>query len=80
MQPLGVVRKSINQVAQEDGDTSAHEARRIKEREDAVARAWRTLAYNEGETACTAERIAEAAELPAMFVRDICERRGLSLA
>lgn len=72
--------KSINQVAQEDGDTSADEARRIREREDAITRAWRTIAYNEGETACTAERVAEAAELPVKFVRAICERRGLSLA
>jgi hypothetical protein len=72
--------KSINQVAQEDGDTSANEARRIRERENDIARTWRTIAYNEGETACTAERIAEAAELPVRFVRDICERRGLNLA
>jgi hypothetical protein len=72
------VMKSINQIAQEDGDTSANEARRIREREAAIARAWRTLAYNEGESACTAVRIAEAVELPVAFVQDICDRKGLA--
>lgn len=75
-----LVRKSINQVAQEAGDTSANEAARIREREAAVARAWRTVAYQEGEAACTADRIATTAELPVDFVRDICARKGLNLS
>lgn len=66
------MKKSINQIAQENGDTSANEAA-------AVARAWRTVAYHEGEAACTAERVAAIAELPVNFVRDICARKGLAL-
>jgi hypothetical protein len=73
------VKKSINQIAQEDGDTSANESARIRDREAAVAKAWRTIAYHEGETACTADRIAKASELPVAFVRDICARKGLDL-
>lgn len=73
------MKKSVNQIAQEDGDTSANEAARIREREAAVAKAWRTVAYYEGETACTADRVAALSELPADFVRDICARKGLSL-
>lgn len=71
--------KSINQIAQEDGDTSANEAARIREREAAVARAWRTVAYHEGESACTADRIATITELPIAFIQDICARKGLTL-
>jgi hypothetical protein len=71
--------KSINQIAQETGDTSANEAARIRDREALVARAWRTIAYHEGATACTADRIAWATELPIAFVRDICARKGLDL-
>lgn len=72
--------KSINQVAQEEGDSSANEAARIRAREGAVTRAWRTIAYHEGEAACTADRVAADAELPVDFVRDICARKGLDLA
>jgi hypothetical protein len=71
--------KSINQIAQESGDSSANEAARIREREAAVARAWRTVVYHEGEAACTADRIAEIADLPVAFVREICARKGLDL-
>jgi len=74
------VKKSINQVAQEEGDTSANEAARIRDREAAVAKAWRTIAYHEGEAACTADRVAAIAELPVDFVRDICARKGLALS
>lgn len=73
------MKKSINQTAQEDGDSSANEAARIHEREAAVARAWRTVAYHEGEAACTADRIATIAELPIAYVQDICARKGLDL-
>lgn len=72
--------RSINQLAQETGDTSAREASRIREREASVARAWRTIAYHEGEAACTAARVAAIAELPVEFVSDICARRGLALS
>lgn len=71
--------KSINQIAQETGDTSANEAARIRDREAAVTKAWRTLAYHKGEAACTAERVAALAALPVEFVRDICARKGLDL-
>jgi hypothetical protein len=71
--------KSINQIAQETGDTSANEAARIREREAVVARAWRTVAYHHGQAACTADKIAEIAALPVDFVRDICARKGLDL-
>jgi hypothetical protein len=74
------VKKSINQIAQEDGDTSANEATRIRDREAAVAKAWRTIAYHEGEASCTADRIAKVAELPIDFVRDICARKGFDLS
>ncbi len=73
------MKKSINQIAQEDGDTSANEAARIRDREAAVTKAWRTIAYHEGEGACTAERVAASTELPVDFVRDICARKGLDL-
>lgn len=72
--------KSINQLAQEADDTSANEARRIREREASISHAWRTIAYHEGERACTAIRIAEVVELPVAFVQDICARKGLALA
>ena len=71
--------KSIDQVAQETGDSSANEAARILAREAAVARAWRTVAYHEGEAVCTADRIATIAELPLPFVQDVCARKGLPL-
>ena len=67
---------SINQIAQMDGDTSAKEAARIRARDAAVCRAWRTIAYYEGESACTAAKIAERADLPVAFVSAICERHG----
>lgn len=71
--------KSINQMAQEEGDSSANEARRIREREATVKRAWRTLAYNEGEAACTAARISEASGIPIDYVRTVCGNVGYTL-
>ncbi len=71
--------RSINQIAQEAGDTSANEANRIREREATVKRAWRTIAFNENEAACTAERIAAETGLPADFVRFVCGTHGLDL-
>jgi hypothetical protein len=73
------VKKSINQIAQESGDSSANEAARIREREALVARGWRTIAYHEGAAACTAARIAWVTDLPVAFVQDICARKGLTL-
>ncbi len=71
--------KSINQIAQEDGDSSANEAARIRAREADVKRAWRTIAYEQGEAACTAERVADAANLPIAYVRFVCGASGYDL-
>lgn len=71
--------KSINQMAQEEGDSSANEARRIREREATVKRAWRTIAFDEGEGACTATRVAEASGLPVDYVRTVCASVGYEL-
>ena len=67
---------SLNQTAQDEGDTAANEARRIREAEASIHRAWRQLAYDEGESAVTAHRIATMTGLPAAYVREICERWG----
>lgn len=71
--------KSINQLAQEEGDSSANEARRIREREAQVKKAWRTVAFYENEAACTAERIARESDLPVDYVRFVCGKEGLAL-
>lgn len=71
--------RSINQIAQEDGDTSANEANRIREREATVKRCWRTIAFEDGEEACSAESVAACAGLPVDYVRLICERYGYPL-
>jgi hypothetical protein len=68
--------QSINQVAQDEGNTSANEAKRIRNRESAVKVAWRTIAFNEGEAACTAERVARDCELPVDYVRFVCGNAG----
>lgn len=73
------MKKSINQMAQESGDSSANEAARIREREANVKRAWRQVAYDDGESACTARRIAAAAKLPVDYVRFVCAVHGLEL-
>lgn len=80
-QPTGAVTgekkmKSINQLAQESGDSSLNEANRIRENEATVARAWRKIAYDENEAACTTERIASVTGLPIAYVHMVCERRG----
>lgn len=72
--------KSINQQAQEDGDSSANEAERIREREASVKRVWRGISYAEGDQACTAARISMHTGLPIAYVRLICERHGYVLA
>jgi hypothetical protein len=72
--------KSINQMAQEEGDTTANEAKRIREREATVKKAWRTVAFYENEAACTAERIAKESGLPIDYVRFVCANYGLNLA
>jgi len=72
--------KSINQVAQAEGDTSANEVRRIADREASVKRAWRTIAWETSESDCTAEKIANVTGLAIGYVRTICERNGLGLA
>jgi len=68
--------RSLNQIAQDEGDTAANEARRIREAEASIHRAWRQLAYDEGESAVTAHRIATMTGLPVAYVRDVCERVG----
>ncbi len=59
-----MTRRSINQVAQDEGDSSANEAARIRTRGASVARAWRTIAYKRGDGACTAQAVADACDLP----------------
>jgi hypothetical protein len=71
--------KSVNQITQDTGDSSANEAARIRDREATVARAWRQVAFDEGEAACTADRIAAKSELPVAFVRFVCGNKGLDL-
>jgi hypothetical protein len=44
-----------------------------------MKRAWRTIAFNEGEAACTAERVAAASGLPVEYVRFVCGNSGLGL-
>ena len=72
--------KSINQEAQETGDTSAKEAARIVARRAAVARAWRLIAYRDGETSCTAEKVAQESELPVRYVTETCAIMGYPLS
>lgn len=71
--------KSINQIAQENGDSSANEAKRIRDRESAVKQAWRRVAFNEGEAACTVEKVAREADLPVDYVRFVCGNVGYEL-
>jgi hypothetical protein len=73
------MNKSINQLAQENGETSANEAQRIREREVAVMRAGRTVAFFEGEAACTAARIASESGMPIGHVRFVCGNHGMDL-
>jgi len=68
--------RSLNQIAQDEGDTAANEARRIREGEASIHRAWRQIAYDEGESAVTAHRIATLTGLPVAYCRDVCERVG----
>lgn len=72
--------KSINQMAQEEGNSSANEARRIRDREASVKRAWRTVAFYENEAACTADRISKESDLPVEYVRFVCGSYGLALS
>ena len=74
------MNRSDNQLAQTEGDTSANAARRIRDREKAVAEVWRNIAYYEGERACTTHRIAAVTGLPMHYVRQQCERTGYALA
>lgn len=70
--------KSINQIAQETGDTSANEVARIRQREAAVKTAWRTIAYEKGTV--TLSELAKAADLPREYCRLICERDGYEVS
>lgn len=40
------MNRSINQMAQDEGDSSANEANRIRLRERSVRTAWRTFVFN----------------------------------
>lgn len=71
---------SINQIAQSNGDTSANEANRIRERERAVSEAWWRVAYHESEQACTPVRVANESGLPVDFVVRVCFVKGHTLA
>lgn len=76
--------KSINQIAQENGDTTANEANRIRRREATVKHAWRKYTFEHNEYP-TAQQIAEIAseeaeeELGMEYVKTICERNGYEL-
>lgn len=72
--------KSINQLAQEECDTSANEVNRIKEREASVKKAWRQIAYDLGEQACTVENVAKMANLPEAYVLFVCTNVGYALS
>jgi len=71
---------SINQIAQIDGDTNANEAKRIRNREAAVRRAYREHAYNIGTptandiTARTSEIAGE--QIGEDYITRICEKNG----
>jgi hypothetical protein len=67
--------KSINQLAQEEGDSSRNEANRIRERESAIRSAWRQIAFNTNRRPA-AKEIAEQTSLPENYVRVVCERNG----
>ncbi len=73
------MRRSINQEAQVDGDTTANEVARIRFRERAVSDTWRAIAYHEGEAACTAARIAKDTSLPEAYVVEVCAVKGHTL-
>lgn len=76
--------KSVNQLAQEDGDTSLNEAERAKTREAMVNRCYRAYCYDH-EAPPTAKQLSltasEAAgeHLGEEFVSRICERNGNKL-
>ena len=69
-----------NTRAQQEGDTAANEANRIRRRETAVRQAWRYIAYHglPLEVASVAERASWLAgeALGNEFVRRICEVQG----
>lgn len=69
---------SINQLAQEIGDTSANEANRIREREALIRRTWRSIAHNLNRTPA-AKEIAERTGYPEHYIRLVCERSGHNL-
>jgi DNA-directed RNA polymerase specialized sigma subunit len=69
---------SINQLAQETGDTSANEANRIREREALIRRTWRSIAHNLNRTP-TAKEIAERTGYPEHYIRFVCECSGHNL-
>jgi hypothetical protein len=74
------MRLSINQIAQAEGDTNANEARRIKNREAAVRRAYREHAYNIGTPTVDVltVRASVIAEEPIGpdYIKLLCERDG----
>lgn len=76
--------KSINQMAQEDGDTTRNEAARIKAREAAVAKAWRTYVWEHDENP-TAQQVSQLATeiaeelLGVEYVTRVCGTRGYEL-
>ncbi len=71
--------KSINQLAQLDGDTAANTVRRIREDECSVRNAWRQIAYHEGEESCTLARIVEMTGYSEDYVRFVCGNVGYEL-
>lgn len=75
--------RSINQVAQDEGDTMANEVLRLKEQDEAIYRAWRTIAYGTFESRPTTpslRAVAEAVGLPEHFVSFRLAIRGYEVA
>lgn len=75
--------RSINQVAQDEGNTMANEAKRLAEQDAAIYRAWRTIAYGTLESRPTTPSlrgVAEAVDLPEHFVSFRLAIRGYEVA
>lgn len=71
--------KSLNQLAQEDGDTGRNEVARQRASESAVKVAWRTRAFHFGESSVTVLALVAATNLPADYILRICERHGYAV-
>lgn len=68
---------SSNQKAQLEGDTAEQgQAKEIRDNRALINTTYLTISYNEGQKACTAERIAKETELPEHYIINICGMLG----